>query len=257
MTWRRVPRSVLTALVLILAAEGAARAALNRGWLRRDMTARALVESYVDRVGREQPDVWLLGNSTLDEGVDEAAFVRDTGRSTVKLSLGSATVRATARVLGFYLARAPRKPQAVVVFVSKDDLNRKGYRATVSEQYDDIVSGGLLASPQRHLALYATRGDIQAKAGRAFDRLRRLVGGRERRQPPRPPKDQRVFDGDPIERGSPDFEFYRDLLKDFAFDAEAFEELAAIARAHGVADVTVVLTPSTDRYVQFHDAQVP
>ena len=53
-----------------------------------------------------------------------------------------------------------------------------------------------------------------------------------------------------------DADFLEGLLKDFAFDAQAFAELAAVAKSHGLPPPTVVLMPLTDTYAAFHDARV-
>src|SRR2546423_516030 len=110
---RPVPRAAILALGLLIAAEGAARVAVRSGQLDRDQTARGLIEQHKVALEETKPDVWLLGNSTLAYGVDEHLFGKRTGHTAIKLEHGSATARASAVMLDYYLDRAPRKPESV------------------------------------------------------------------------------------------------------------------------------------------------
>jgi hypothetical protein len=242
--FKTVPKTLLVVLVILVAAEVAARWAVRADKLELDTTGRSVFEGYLAELKTRPSEVFLVGNSTLAEGVDRPLLEQLTGKKVAKMPIGSATVRAMTACLERYIAESPAKPQSVYVLVSPDDLNKNGYRATVSEQTIEVARGGW-RKPQEHLYLYTTRGNILGAVESAFDKARG-------HKPPKPSTRPVVFDGK-----ISDVEFNQNLAKKYEMDLASFDELAALAKAKGIGDVTVIIMPVTDVYQTFHDQQAP
>ena len=199
------------------------------------------------RLKDERPALWMLGNSTLANGVDEAALTRG-GASVVRLTHGSATVGGTAAMLDYYLQRA-QAPRQVLIFATLDDFNPNGMRAEVSREYAKIDATGKLPKPEL-LALRAVRASLKTKLFVIYQRLR---GGKSETAGGGDSQDG-VFSGEPIPPGSNGFAA---LARDYAVQADAFPALAAAARRRGIGRVTLVLLPITDRLADWHDRRTP
>ena len=244
---RTAPAAALAALCVVAALELTARALLGAGVLGADPSLRQLVTTQLARLKDERPALWMLGNSTLANGVDEAALTRG-GASVVRLTHGSATVGGTAAMLDYYLQRA-QAPRQVLIFATLDDFNPNGMRAEVSREYAKIDATGKLPKPEL-LALRAVRASLKTKLFVIYQRLR---GGKSEAAGGGDPQDG-VFSGEPIPPGSNGFAA---LARDYAVQADAFPALAAAARRRGIGRVTLVLLPITDRLADWHDRSAP
>lgn len=244
----RLPAATLLAVALLVGAEALARHAVARRKIFIDPTARDLIAKHRGLVSQRRAGVWLLGNSTLGYGVDADLLERQAGVTIAKLPHGSATLPATAQLLAYYLRAAAAPPRQVVIFVSKDDLNRKGYRAEVSSEYAQLC-GDPWRMPQEHLMLWRARGAILRRMQAFAARL--LPGGRRNAATNAP--ETPCFSG--VIRD--DDEMYLRLIHDFELDTSGIGQIAAVARHGGVAEVSVVLMPCTDAYAAFHDRHVP
>ena len=103
------------------------RLLLTYGVLEPDPTLDRHVERQVSQLEEAEAVMWLVGNSTLAEGVDVQDFNHRTGAGGIRLVHGSATLRASAAMLEYYAGRLTRPPREVLVFLLKDDLNANGY----------------------------------------------------------------------------------------------------------------------------------
>ena len=246
---RRFPRAAGMAVLLLLLSESAARIAISRGWLTLDFSLRRLTQESLERLRRDQPTIWLLGNSILRRGIDKDVLAREMGSRAIQLAHGTASLAGSVAMMKFYLSRVTQPPERVIFFVSKDDLNRHGYRARVSQTYLDLGRDG----PSRFdlddwLALSAARGQIvrSFQAGLASLLLPSGVPARK----PRPAAD----DGKPITLNDPHF---ADLARNYELDLGAVAELGAICRRRGIRRTQMVLMPVTGRYIEFHEALFP
>jgi hypothetical protein len=242
---RWFPRATVAALALFVGAEAAARYAVHKHKLQIDPSGRQLIEQHCKAVTQNQGDIWLLGNSTLGFGVDQKLLAQRTGANLLKLPHGSATVGATARLLDFYLGMAPHAPREVVVFVTKDDLNLNGFRASASVEYETLTKRAM-RKPQEFSMLWQARDHITTRVEEEFYRV--VHHGKKM-----PVKKETPFDG----KIDPGDEMYTRLIQNYAMDQDAIPAIAETAHRHGVANVALVLVPCTDVYVRFHDRQYP
>lgn len=236
-------------LVVLIAAEATARWAVRADKLEIDMSGRSVFEGYIADIKARPCDIFLVGNSTLAEGVDRPLLEQLTGKQVAKMPMGSATVRAMTACLERYLAESPTKPGTVVVMVSPDDLNKNGYRAEVSQQTIGMARGEW-RKPQEHLYLYTTRGNILGALEDIFNKVRGY-------KPPPPSTRPVLFNGKTPELDSTDGKFLVNLAIDYEMDLAAFDELASLVKAKGITDATVIIMPVTDVYQTFHDKQAP
>ena len=115
----------MLAALLFIACEAVARV-----YCVPDGSLRQLVNGYVERLNEERPETWICGNSTMNAGIDAEVMQQRLGRTVIKLTHGTATVRASVDLLEYYLSRASAPPQTLILCTFKDDLNPNGYNAT-------------------------------------------------------------------------------------------------------------------------------
>ncbi len=243
-SWRP-GRAVWLAAGLVLAAEGGARWAWQKGHLIPPTTLGQLVREQVEELRSEPARIWILGNSTLDYGLDAGLLGERLGEPVAKLPFGSATVSGMAAMLDFYLRRTAQAPRHVVVCASKDDFNANGERARYSKR--------LLAFGKRRTAdlfelepqLSRSRNEILAVAFPSW------------RPPVEPPvtvseKDW-IFSGELSESAA---DWLERLARDYRLDLEGLDRLARTAGRRRIR-VSLVLMPATDVYVDTHDRLHP
>ncbi len=251
----RLPVGALFALGLLLLAEGAAQWLVHQKLLQVDVSLRQHVTRQLARLRAGRPGIWLLGNSTLAYGIDEARLTELGGLTVAKLTHGSATLRGSAAMLDFYLNRCSAAPAAVVVLLTKDDLNAGGNRAAISREYIRIAATGALPAEESLLALRAARQDIKMQVISLRQHLAHWMGGwRHPETGGAPSPTAAAFSGQPIPRDDP---WFNSLAQDYALDTEAFSVLADTCRRHHVRQIAVVLLPVTDVLVNFHNTCCP
>lgn len=232
--------AVMVAVVCILLAEaGVRRLTPNLGWYE----GLSSLGQWVGRLHHElkvhQPDTWLMGNSVLAYGVDIRTLEKRTGRKIAAMPFGGATVAGSTAMLEYYLKRAPRKPKHVVYCITKDDLNLHGERAWISTKYTEYDSWKGLTF-DRIFRLADSRNTI-------MNHIKSLLPGAPAAadlQPSEPPFDGQV----PEEK----LKYLETLMRQYEFDAGAFQRARDLAERYGY-DVSVVLMPVTDVYMNYHD----
>lgn len=277
----RFPAAVCLAVLLLGLAEVGARVLHARDGVREDASLEQTVQRGVGRILERQPPVWLVGNSTLDKGVDEDVLKEMLGQNLVRLKHGSATVRASVTMAEYYMRETGRVPETLILTVSKDDMNANGERDRQSKKRYDNYSLRSALRLKRWSMLLRTRksldgelswrrvlrradeelwskwGEAHRDAAAAVDPVATdgnpedivaaaEVGGDA--------SDIKVFDGKPI---PDDHEWVGKLAKNYAPDLEAFRELDGLRKRHGIRRVIVVFMPITDRSLQWHDRRFP
>ncbi len=250
-----LPVAGVLAALLLLGAEAVTRLLVKRGTLPVDPSLRELVGDSLQTLRRERPAVWLLGNSTLAAGVDEAVIRPVVGGSVAKLPHGSATVRGLAAMLDFYLRQVEVKPRQVFVFATKDDFNPHGYRAEVSRAYLDIQKQNRVPADSNWLMLRAARGAIQMEFVSFRQRLVNVWHTLRGRAPRRSSSSgAAVFSGAPIAANDP---WFGKLALNYAVDADAFADLSQLRQRHALDRLVLVLLPVTDVLARFQDEVHP
>ena len=89
----RLSRAVILCICIVIAAEAAARIMLYTGRLQQDNSLQKLLADNLSCLQQNRPPLWLIGNSTLEFGVDQKQLSKDLGLQTIKLCHGGATVR--------------------------------------------------------------------------------------------------------------------------------------------------------------------
>ncbi|MBC7785474.1 MAG: hypothetical protein H7144_16700 [Burkholderiales bacterium] len=238
---REIPKATLFALALVGLSELGVRAMMASGKLEEDVSLRKTLVRRIDTITQEKPPIWFLGNSTLDWGVDENLLSELLGRKVIKLAHGSATVNASAAMLDFYISQTGQKPERVVVTLTKDDINRNGFRAERSQTYLDLARDDKLPFAEP-IMLRRARANIRDGA---VDSLMALKG-----KPPQATKVIKAYDGRPLTEKST---LEISLLKDFDLATDWFAELKSACARNGLPAPVVVLMPTTDQYGAFHD----
>ena len=232
---------------LVLAAEGGARWAWQKGRLAPPTSLGQMVQRQLDGLRMKPAGIWIVGNSTLDYGLDAGLFGERLGEPVAKLPLGSATVSGMAAMLEFYLRRTPQAPRHVVVCATKDDFNANGERAKYSERYQEYgrqaadvfkcLEPRLSLSRQEILAMMVPSGSADSAPNKARSA---------------PEKDW-AFSGELNERAA---DWLARLARDYRLDLEGLDRLARTAARRQIR-VSLVLMPATDVYVDTHDRLHP
>jgi hypothetical protein len=201
----------------------------------------------------EPASLWLFGNSTLDASVDEPALERSLGAEAHMFVLGSATFETMTRLARASLARTRAKPAQIAFFVSKDDFNAHGARASASARYlQAILSPPWNEQVLNAIPLYAARYSVRQKLRMALAGAGAPAATAARApQPERPTgaaAKEDVFDYKST--------YLANLGDQFEFDSDGFASLAALVQTWQ-GDVLVVHVPVTQAVWQWQDHFAP
>lgn len=232
-SWRP-GRAVWLAAGLVLAAEGGARWAWQKGHLLPPTTLGQLVREQVAELRSEPARIWILGNSTLDYGLDAGLLGERLGEPVAKLPLGSATVRGMAAMLDFYLRNTPQAPRHVVVCATKDDFNANGERARYSKRLLEFGRRLTAKLFGLELQLSRSRNEILEVAFAAWRPPVKRTGLASERD--------WAFSGELNERAA---DWLAQLARDYRLDLEGLDRLARTAARRQIR-VSLVLMPATD-----------
>ena len=165
----------------------------------------------------------------------------------IKITHGGATVSGSGAMLNYYLHHATSKPEHIVIFMTKDDVNANGLFADTSKRYLDFMTWKQYVH-WNYSRLRTTRGSIYQKTMAVWSRL--FV---------RP-----EFRADWLTKNH----FLRlpfidqkkitmDVMKDYYFEDRGFSLVADVCSRNGVQLVSVVLLPIKNTYAQWHDRLYP
>lgn len=238
----RPGRAAILAAAILVAGEGGLRLAAPRlEWRGGVPSFDLLVSHYRYALARDRPARWLMGNSTLERGIEFERLASLSGIPLQALPVGSGTLAGQVAMLEYFLRRVPTPPREVVFCLTKDDLNRHGYRAEISRRYLD----------------YGTWRDLTVDGLFRLDDVRKpwldCLGKALPHPPAAAPAAPPLFDGQLSAAASNHLAY---LALDFAFDGSAFPRLASLSREFDFHAV-LCLMPVTDAYLQFHDQRYP
>jgi hypothetical protein len=224
----------------------AARVMVRTGRLEQDKSLQKLLKDNVSYLQQKRPQLWLVGNSVLEFGIDQKQLSKDLGLATISLCHGGATVRGSAAMLDFYLKEASYKPEYVILVVSKDDFNPNGLGAQTSETYLRFMHWWGKYN-KNYSWLRSVRGSLYDKIltlwSRVFVKKEDLPSWRERYQT--------------ININVDPQEITRASIKNYMFDAEGLTFYSEICRRHVLKNTGIVLLPITEDYSNWHDREFP
>lgn len=171
----RIPAGAALAIFLVSIANVWAYFAEKNGILYTSVPSQ-LIENALDELSNNN-GIWLLGNSTLAAGFDENVLNETQKRNSAIIKLGSATLDTTVHLSEIALQADSAKPDKIIIFFTKDDLNQNGSRANASKSYHQAMNG---AGVYEHFAslipVYSTRFAITDKLRNA---IASIVAGRK------------------------------------------------------------------------------
>ena len=244
----KIPRAVILCLCVVFTAEMAARLMVRTGRLEQDKSLQKLIEDNLYALKQYQPWVWFIGNSTLAAGIDQKQLSKELGLQIIKLCHGGATVRGSAAMLDFYLGEASFKPEYVLLFITKDDLNPNSIRVINSQRYLQAMTW------RKYLLLHysylrSIRGSIYRIIASLWSRL--FIKQ----------KDLESWRGKYVMTGtgvSVDNEkLLQVLMKNFAFDTDGLLFFSDVCRQYGIKHIGIILLPISEEYRKWHDREFP
>ncbi len=234
------------ALILLLGAEISIRKLEQSALIPMPTSLDGLVLGRLDRM-RTQPmknALWLLGNSTLAEGINEDQFSTIYKRKTWKLPHGSASTAASVELANLYLEQLGA-PGQIALLATVDDFNINGLRAKRSLKYTGYRPKPI-SWPRQHIHLISNGPRVRqflsglaksiARGKFNFDFAVRLGNG--------------SYDGRPIRDNDGNHD---QLFKDFEPDFDFIATLSKLAKAHAIAPPTLILLPVTDEHIRFRE----
>lgn len=176
----RVPAGALLALLFVVLANAWALKAQKDGLLYTSVPRQMIEESVGELVATN--GTWWLGNSTMVASIDKEVVDQTTGEDNAYAELGSATLDVQIRLAATALARMKSGPERVILFVTKDDLNAGGSRASASSSYMQAFDApGLYEVLASYFPLYSCRYAVVGMLRRG---MAGLLAGDTKQQPP-------------------------------------------------------------------------
>ena len=211
-------------------------------------------------------DLWLLGNSTLANGVDEELLGTLTGKTLIKLPMGSATLNAQVQLAWKALAHAEHRPRTIICLISKDDVNANGHRARISADYIGAMSrpAKLYDRVTHILPIHAYRYSIRDLPKGLMRTVYRTAKRRFPKEGSPAPvvSTQNDDGGDKLYRDlSSDFdsEYLSALGQDYALDSEGLKQLTDLASQcnRSAVALAIVHPPVTGAILRWQDKYAP
>lgn len=241
-------RAVCLALLLLVVVNVLVKRAIDSDLLYVS-NPRLMVTKGIESLVESEAELWWIGNSTMAAGVDQTVIADAAVKDSVFLELGSATLEATVALAVNAIEQSSRKPEKLILFFTKDDLNAHGERAVASRRYLEALQGESLKDRvESWVPVYTARFAI-VKGGRDFFASTLKHG----------PKSQDKVEEAVVHRDlSSDFDttYLNNLGRDFAPQVINFNRLAELAGAYGT-KIYFVSPPVTNAVVKWQAENVP
>lgn len=241
-----VPRAALGTVVLVLVINLIAGFFIAKtDWLPSE--PRVLVTKQLAEL-REGDDLWLLGSSTLAQGIEPERLATQTGLDVSVFTLGSAGPVSLTEMAIAGLEGDSTPPRAVYLFVFKDTLNVNRPTIADDRRYVAALNDPTVAERVTSIApVYNYRDSIKFNIRRSMATA--LSPGRSRSAPPPPPDQAKPID---------DADMTKLMVSgaDFQIDMGRLEELAELCQNEGVS-LYLVITPTTEAAVNWQNKYVP
>jgi len=242
------PDAWLCALAVVLLFEAVARILLTQGVIKINLKLADHIRNNTAALQKiDTGSTWFLGNSTLQYGVNLDLYQRLSGTPAISLGHGSATLRGSQQMLEYYTRQTERRPGSIVIPFTIDDLNPNGSRAEKSEAYRRVNKTDSVPGSE-WLALSAARDDIR----RVTRNVTRSIFIKPKKRVEAP--DAEEFGGLDTEQKK---KFLLELLARYSVDRDAVPDLARFCKQNRFPPPIIVLMPTTDQYIDFHDSQCP
>ncbi|MFN3167568.1 MAG: hypothetical protein ACE37H_10940 [Phycisphaeraceae bacterium] len=244
-TKHALPKAALGAtLVVVVINLVAGRLIAQTDWLPSE--PRALVTKQVDEL-RAGDGVWLLGSSTLAQGIDPEQFEDASGADAAVLTLGSAGPVSLTEMALKALDDNPDPPEAVYLFVFKDALNVNRPTIDNDRRYVASLNEPTFAERVTSVApVYNYRHSIKFNFRIAVAKV--IAPGRLRDAEAKDVEDK------PMDR--PNMTTLMDSGADFEVDLGKLDALAQACNERGV-DLYVVVTPTAEAAINWQARYKP
>ncbi len=158
----RIPAGATLAIILVVIANVWAYHAEKNGELYTSIP-RQMIDNSIEKL-KNNSTIWFLGNSTLAAGFDKNMLPDGIKNSSAIIKLGSATLETTVHLSEIALQNNGKKPEKILLFFTKDDLNQNGARAQASKAYHQAInSPSLYEKIASMVPVYSTRYAITDK----------------------------------------------------------------------------------------------
>lgn len=242
---RWVPKAaLLTLAMLVLINFLSGWLIAQTGWLPSE--PRLLVQKQIQSL-RECDQIWLLGSSTLAQGVDPEQLKEETGKQIAMLTLGSAGPVSLTEMAMVGLADSSAPPDAIYLFLFKDALN--GNRPTIDNDrryVDSLNSPSLMERVTSFIAIYNYRHSIKFNLRRSVVGIVTSDRGVE--------VDLEKIKVKPLEDA--DTVSLMDSGADYEVNLGRLEDLSKACEQSGV-ELFVVITPTADAAINWQAKYAP
>lgn len=242
---RWIPKAALLAVLLVTVVNVlAARLIAHTSWLPSE--PRALVKKQIDEL-RECRQVWLLGSSTLAQGIDPELLENETGKDVAVLTLGSAGPVSLTEMALEALADNVKPPQAIYLFLFKDAFNGNRPTFDKDQRYiESLNSPSVLDHVSSSIAIYSYRHSIKFN-------LRGMIVGLVS---PNLDKQIDLAKIKPKPMDQTDLISLMDSGSDYTMNLGRIDELSKACKQIGV-ELYFVITPTADAAINWQAKYMP
>jgi len=241
-----VPKAAVGTLILVLALNAlAGRLIARTDWLPSE--PRALVTKEINEL-RRADDVWMLGSSTLAQGIEPDQFREQTKLDTAVFTLGSAGPISLTEMALAGLKDNPKPPRAIYLFLFKDMFNHN--RPNVAK---DLLYVRSLNAPtptdivSSYCNIYSYRHSLKHNSRLAVWRI--IAPNRAKIDLPLDQVDVQPMDNSELAG-------LMSTGKDFEFTMGRMDDLAALCKEKSV-KLRIVITPTAEAAIKWQATFVP
>ncbi len=241
----RLTRTLLLCVTLVVAAEAAARIMVYTGMVKETPSAKKMIRDNVSTLRSRKPATWLIGNSTLEFGINHVQIEKHSQSGSIKLCHGSATVSGSSAMLSFYLQSVSYTPKNVILFITKDDINQNGLGAHISTLYHEY------ASWRKHFKIYSYLRAVRFNLYRKYKHMwARLMIDKQNRS-------QWLQEHPVINYNIDSKKITKDMMKNYEIDSSSISYFSKICKDNGIENILLVLLPISEEYIAWHNKTYP
>ena len=241
----RLPKAVFCSVCIVVATEIGIWCLINMGLLQQDNSLQKLLIDNKRIIENDKPPVWIIGNSTL-ESLNEKVF-NSIPHRFVKLIHGGATVEGSAALIEFYLKETLIRPEQVILFIVKDDVNVNGLGAKTSKTYLDLITWKKIFC-WNYSYLRSVRHALQIKIMTIWSKI--FIPPEKRKEWFLKYSPYRIGKINPKETTQA-------MMHNYQLNIKGFQHLSEIRDRFGIKSISVVFLPVSGSYIQWHNRLYP
>ena len=240
-----LPIAFFWSVCIVICTEIGIYCLINIGLLEQDKSLQKLLIENKQIIEKKKPPIWIIGNSTL-EPFNAKAF-NSIPYPFVKLIHGGATVEGSAALIEFYIKKTYIRPEHIIIFIVKDDVNANGLGAKTSKTYLDLITWKKLFQ-WNYSYLRSVRYSLKIKIMTIWSKI--FI----------PPEKRNAWfvKHSPYRIGKINpKEITKGMMHNFHLNIKGFQYLSELRNRFGIKSISVIFLPVSASYIQWHNRLYP